>query len=76
MRKPFFGAFALTIVVCATYIPSAWAQGEVRLVLQITVDGLRADLPMRSMESFGDGGFRYLLDNGTVFANAYRLASN
>ena len=76
MRKSICSAFALTIVVCATYIPSAWAQGEVRLVLQITVDGLRADLPMRSLGSFGDGGFRYLLDNGTVFTNAHYEHAN
>lgn len=76
MRKSICSAFALTIIVCATYIPSAWAQSEIRLVLQITVDGLRADLPMRSMESFSDGGFRYLLDNGTVFTNAHYEHAN
>jgi predicted AlkP superfamily pyrophosphatase or phosphodiesterase len=76
MRNLLFRAFALTIVVCATSIPSARAQGEVRLVLQITVDGLRADLPMRSLGNFGDGGFRYLLDNGTVFSNAHYEHAN
>jgi predicted AlkP superfamily pyrophosphatase or phosphodiesterase len=76
MGKLVFSAFALTIVVCVTSIPSARAQDEVRLVLQITVDGLRADLPMRSLGSFGDGGFRYLLDNGTVFANAHYEHAN
>jgi predicted AlkP superfamily pyrophosphatase or phosphodiesterase len=47
-----------------------------RLVLQITVDQLRGDLPDRYRDRFGDGGFRYLLDQGTVFANAsYRHAN-
>ena len=33
-----------------------------RLVLQITVDALRGDLPGRNAHLFGDGGFRYLMD--------------
>jgi predicted AlkP superfamily pyrophosphatase or phosphodiesterase len=52
------------------------AEGEVRLVLQITVDGLRADLPARSLEHFGEGGFLYLLDNGAVFTNAHYQHAN
>jgi len=47
-----------------------------RLVLQLTVDGLRADLLTRSSDRFGEGGFRYLLDNGAVFANAHYQHAN
>ena len=46
------------------------------LVLQITVDGLRADLLSRSSDRFGEGGFRYLLDNGAVFTNAHYRHAN
>jgi predicted AlkP superfamily pyrophosphatase or phosphodiesterase len=49
---------------------------DIRLVLQITVDGLRADLVSRGAGNFGDGGFRYLLDNGAVFANAHYQHAN
>jgi predicted AlkP superfamily pyrophosphatase or phosphodiesterase len=41
-----------------------------RLVLQITVDQLRGDLPARHYDRLGEGGFRYLLDEGTVYLDA------
>lgn len=47
-----------------------------RLVLQITVDGLRADLLTRSADRFGEGGLRYLLEEGAVFANAHYRHAN
>lgn len=50
--------------------------GDVRLVLQITVDGLRGDLLRRYVDRFGEGGFRYLLENGAVFANAHYRHAN
>ncbi len=50
--------------------------GDVRLVLQLTVDGLRADLLARNADRFTEGGFRYLLDKGTVFANAHYQHAN
>ncbi len=46
-------------------------EGGVRLVLQITVDGLRADLLERYRASFGEGGFERLLSGGVVYANAH-----
>ena len=42
-----------------------------RLVLQITVDQLRGDLPRRMLDRFGSGGFRTLLDSGAVFEAAH-----
>jgi len=50
--------------------------GDIRLVLQLTVDGLRADLLTRSDDRFGEGGFRYLLNNGAVFSNAHYQHAN
>ncbi len=47
-----------------------------RLILQITVDQLRADLPTRYMERFGTGGLRYLYDNGIVFEDAHHAHAN
>ncbi len=47
-----------------------------RLVLQITVDQLRGDLPTRYLSKMGQGGFRYLLENGIVYKNAHHAHSN
>ncbi len=49
---------------------------DVKLVLQITVDGLRADLLNRYANSFGEHGFRYLMQNGTVYTNAQYQHAN
>lgn len=47
-----------------------------RLVLFLTVDQLRGDMPMRFQERFGDGGFRYLMERGVHFRNAHYLHAN
>ena len=47
-----------------------------RLVLQITVDQLRGDLPTRYYDRLGEGGFRYLWENGIVFRNAHHAHAN
>ena len=47
-----------------------------KLILQITVDQLRGDLPGRYLDRMGEGGFRYLLDNGVVYANAHHAHAN
>jgi predicted AlkP superfamily pyrophosphatase or phosphodiesterase len=49
---------------------------EIRLVLQITVDGLRADLLERYRDSFGPGGFERLMSGGAVFTNAHYQHAN
>lgn len=49
---------------------SVQAAPETRLILQITVDQLRADLPWRHMDQFDKGGFRYLADKGIWYTNA------
>jgi len=47
-----------------------------KLILQITVDQLRGDLPTRYYERLGEGGFRYLWEQGIVFANAHHDHAN
>lgn len=47
-----------------------------RLVLQVTVDQLRGDLPWRHADRFGEGGFRYLMDRGTVYLDAHHGHAN
>ena len=49
---------------------------DVRLVLQLTVDGFRRDLLSRYAGRFGEGGFRYLLDEGVLYADAHYQHSN
>lgn len=57
--------------------PAAWAGPEKpRLILQITVDQLRGDLPARFLDRMGDGGFRYLLEQGIVYGNAHHAHAN
>ncbi len=51
-------------------------QTKPKLVLQITVDGLRGDLLTRYKHNFGKDGFRYLMDEGTHFTNAHYQHGN
>jgi len=68
------GALALGIAALAA--APAIAREKPRLVLQITVDQLRGDLVDRYGAHIGEGGFRYLLDNGVSFANAHHRHAN
>ncbi|KPK52807.1 MAG: alkaline phosphatase [Thiotrichales bacterium SG8_50] len=47
-----------------------------RLILQITVDALRGDLPKRYAHMLGKGGFRYLMDQGIEYTNAHYQHAN
>ena len=42
-----------------------------KLVLQITIDQMRGDFPMRYKDRLGEGGFRYLMEQGTHYTNAH-----
>ncbi len=42
-----------------------------RLVLMLTIDMLRGDMPWKYKDRFGAGGFRYLMDNGVSYTNAH-----
>ena len=82
MNKPvtvlFSAAWFLMSVI--TILPNTLPADELparpRLVLQITVDALRGDLPERFSRHYGDGGWRYLLDNGTHYTNAHYQHAN
>ena len=60
----------LLLLLFLSVVGAAPVLAQPRLVLQITVDQLRGDLPWRHMEQFGKGGFRYLADKGVWFTNA------
>lgn len=69
----------LKALVCSLALlspPSLTAQEPPRLVLQITVDQLRGDLVSRYYGNLGAGGFRYLMETGTVFRDAHHAHAN
>ncbi len=63
--------FIIAIVLATQLFTNSFAGDEKlnekkpKLILQITVDQLRGDLPTRYLDRLGKGGFRYLLENGT-----------
>ncbi|MDV7145682.1 alkaline phosphatase family protein [Tropicimonas sp. TH_r6] len=50
--------------------------GNIRLIVQLTVDGMRGDLLTRYRPSFGPDGFNRLLDSGVWYTNAHHLHAN
>ena len=70
-------ACALTSITTIAHAASGErAESAPRLILQITVDQLRGDLPNRYLRQMGDGGFRYLLEEGVVYADAPHAHAN
>lgn len=52
------------------------AQAETRLIVQITVDGLRGDLLSRYQPSFSENGFMRLISNGVWYTDAHHDHAN
>ena len=69
-------AFALFFVALPIAGSPAREPNLPRLILQVTVDQLRGDLPMRYYDRLGKGGLRFLLDTGTVYTNAHHRHAN
>jgi hypothetical protein len=73
----FSSVSAIALTLWSALPSSAQENKKPRLVLQITVDQLRGDLPHRYYSEFGEGGFRYLYERGVVYEAAfYRHANN
>ena len=68
--------FALALSILSVTLTFAWAGEQPKLVLQITVDALRGDLPSRFSSVLGDGGFRYLMGQGIHYTDAHYQHSN
>jgi predicted AlkP superfamily pyrophosphatase or phosphodiesterase len=51
-------------------------RAQPQLIVQVTVDQLRGDLPTRYYDRLGDGGFRYLWEQGVVYSNAHHAHAN
>jgi predicted AlkP superfamily pyrophosphatase or phosphodiesterase len=71
----------LLLIACSVILalPAAEARTDEdrpKLILQITVDQLRGDLPGRYLDRMGEGGFQYLFKKGVVYANAHHAHAN
>jgi len=64
------------LITLASAAPALTASTRPRLVLQITVDGLRGDIPSRYYGRLGENGFRYLWEKGTVYSDAHHAHAN
>lgn len=63
--------------IAALTLSAAASAGDApKLILQITVDQLRGDLPTRYFDRLGEGGFRYLWESGVVYRNAHHAHAN
>ena len=65
-----FVAFIILILLSQCGVGTT-EQNRPKLVLQITVDQMRGDMPMRYKDRLGEGGFRYLMEKGTHYLNAH-----
>ena len=63
--------------IAAFFISAAThAADKPKLILQVTVDQLRGDLPTRYYDRLGEGGFRYLWESGIVYRDAHHAHAN
>lgn len=73
-RPEFRAAAAAALALCLNAAHAADAPP--RLILQITVDQLRGDLPQRYLKHMGQGGFRLLMDKGVWYTEAHHNHAN
>ena len=64
------------IFAALLFASSVHAADKPKLILQVTVDQLRGDLPTRYYDRLGDGGFRYLWESGVVYRDAHHAHAN
>lgn len=75
LKTYIMGLGALLTPLCGLAVPPAPAL-QPDLVLLVVVDQLRGDMPWRFRDRFGEGGFRYLMEQGTSFSNAQYQHAN
>ena len=77
-KKTFLTAFLFSQFTPVISYSKDLAPGEnkPKLILQITVDQLRGDLPTRYYNRLQDGGFKYLWEEGIVYTNAHHAHAN
>jgi len=73
MNRAAASCLLLVVLLAAATLQAA---DKPKLILQITVDQLRGDLPTRYYDRLGDGGLRYLWEHGVVYSNAHHAHAN
>ena len=73
-RLSFLLVFVLAALLCI-FVSEAKAE-KPKLVVQITIDALRGDMPPRFKDRFGPRGFRYLMDRGVYYTNVHYSHAN
>src|SRR3990172_4501001 len=68
--------FSLLTISASIFSQGVSAQEKPKLILQVTVDQLRGDLPGKYIDRYGEGGFKYLLGQGIHYVNAHFAHSN
>lgn len=66
--------FAMTHLLVLMFSALAIAgtdRDKPKLILQITIDQMRGDFPMRYKDRLEEGGFQYLMEKGTHYINAH-----
>ena len=70
----------LSVLILILTAADSYSQNDVpkspKLILQITVDQLRGDMPRSVFDRLGKGGFRYLYEKGIVYENAHHRHAN
>jgi len=64
------------VIAALLFMSPVYAGDKPKLILQITVDQLRGDLPTRYYDRLGEGGFRYLWESGLVYRDAHHGHAN
>ena len=77
-KKILLTLFFLSQLASTTSLADDWVPGKnkPKLILQITVDQLRGDLPTRYYDRLQEGGFKYLWEEGIVYNNAHHAHAN
>ncbi|CUH42625.1 alkaline phosphatase family protein [Ruegeria atlantica] len=73
MKRSWSKAATILLSISATPVS---AKEDIRLVVQITVDGLRGDLISRYKASFGEFGFKRLMEGGVWYMDAHHRHAN
>ena len=69
--KPCLTITLVVMVFFLGFFCSDLRADKLKLVLLITIDQLRGDMPSNTRGRLGPGGFRYFFDHGTIYRNAH-----
>ncbi|WP_353890118.1 alkaline phosphatase family protein, partial [uncultured Algoriphagus sp.] len=77
-RKMILKSLLLLSVIIFFGSKNTFGQSDLKpkLILQITVDQLRADMPRTVYDRLTEGGFKYLYEQGVVYENAHHRHAN